>query len=321
MRVEAAVDDRRVDVDVGISLLDDRDALRARRRCTRCGRAGAGARSRSRPATALPPVASIGSIISTKLVAETRRQLRVVLRRHGGRLVALQAEVADARAGHELEHGVEHAEPRAQHRHDDDIAGHAGGRAPARAASATITSRVGTSRSASAASSTLMRVGGAAELLRRRRARVAQRDERVLNERMVDEVDGHGGHYTIADCQIAANGRLRPSTVNGDVDAINGDCRRLLRIAAADKLRPCSTTCARIDRRAGARPSCTPRRPRRRPVALIVTGGTVVTMDAARRVLTPGAVAIDGADIVASARRTRSGRRTRRPAPSTRAEA
>ena len=36
-----------------------------------------------------------------------------------------------------------------------------------------------------------------------------------------------------------------------------------------------------------------------RPVSLVVTGGTVVTMDAARRVLSPGAVAIDAARIVA----------------------
>jgi 5-methylthioadenosine/S-adenosylhomocysteine deaminase len=36
-----------------------------------------------------------------------------------------------------------------------------------------------------------------------------------------------------------------------------------------------------------------------RAVSLIVTGGTVVTMDPARRILTPGAVAIDGARIVA----------------------
>ncbi len=39
--------------------------------------------------------------------------------------------------------------------------------------------------------------------------------------------------------------------------------------------------------------------PAPQPVDLLVTGGTVITMDAARRVLTPGAVAIRGADIVA----------------------
>jgi 5-methylthioadenosine/S-adenosylhomocysteine deaminase len=37
----------------------------------------------------------------------------------------------------------------------------------------------------------------------------------------------------------------------------------------------------------------------RRPVSLVVTGGTVVTVDAARRVIDPGAVAIDGTSIVA----------------------
>jgi len=39
--------------------------------------------------------------------------------------------------------------------------------------------------------------------------------------------------------------------------------------------------------------------PARRPVALLITGGTVVTMDAAGRVLSPGAVAIDGHDVLA----------------------
>jgi 5-methylthioadenosine/S-adenosylhomocysteine deaminase len=39
--------------------------------------------------------------------------------------------------------------------------------------------------------------------------------------------------------------------------------------------------------------------PARRNVSLIVTGGTVVTMDGTARVLTPGALAIDGRDIVA----------------------
>src|SRR4051794_32738004 len=38
--------------------------------------------------------------------------------------------------------------------------------------------------------------------------------------------------------------------------------------------------------------------PARRRVALIVTGGTVITQNAAHRILSPGAVAIDGTDIV-----------------------
>ena len=36
----------------------------------------------------------------------------------------------------------------------------------------------------------------------------------------------------------------------------------------------------------------------RRRVSLIVTGGTVITQNAAHRILTPGALAIDGTDIV-----------------------
>jgi 5-methylthioadenosine/S-adenosylhomocysteine deaminase len=39
--------------------------------------------------------------------------------------------------------------------------------------------------------------------------------------------------------------------------------------------------------------------PEPRAVGLILTGGTVITMDAAHRVLTPGAVVIDGSDVVA----------------------
>jgi 5-methylthioadenosine/S-adenosylhomocysteine deaminase len=38
--------------------------------------------------------------------------------------------------------------------------------------------------------------------------------------------------------------------------------------------------------------------PPRRPVALVVTGGTVITQNAAHQLLSPGAVAIDGTDIV-----------------------
>src|SRR5689334_22677475 len=39
--------------------------------------------------------------------------------------------------------------------------------------------------------------------------------------------------------------------------------------------------------------------PARRNVSVIVTGGIVLTMDAGGRVLSPGAIAIDGRDIVA----------------------
>jgi 5-methylthioadenosine/S-adenosylhomocysteine deaminase len=50
---------------------------------------------------------------------------------------------------------------------------------------------------------------------------------------------------------------------------------------------------------AAAAPAFWPPQPNRRSVSLIVTGGVVVTMDPAARVLNAGALAIDGRDIVA----------------------
>jgi 5-methylthioadenosine/S-adenosylhomocysteine deaminase len=44
--------------------------------------------------------------------------------------------------------------------------------------------------------------------------------------------------------------------------------------------------------------ACSALQPARRPATLVVTGGVVITQDARRAVLKPGAVAIDGADIV-----------------------
>ena len=88
---------------------------------------------------------------------EPRRQLRVVLRRDRGALVALQPDMADARARNQLQHAGQHAEAGAQHRHEDDVGRAPGGRAPDRAASPPCSAVVGTSRSASAASNTLMR--------------------------------------------------------------------------------------------------------------------------------------------------------------------
>ena len=60
--------------------------------------------------------------------------------------------------GHELEHRVEHAQAGAQHRHHDDVARHPSARRRAEGRLDGRRRRVGMSRSASAASSTLMRV-------------------------------------------------------------------------------------------------------------------------------------------------------------------
>ena len=59
----------------------------------------------------------------------------------------------------------------------------------------TVTGVAGRSRVASAASSRLMRTRHPAEELRRRRC-VAQRHERVLHERVLDDMDRHAAHYT-----------------------------------------------------------------------------------------------------------------------------
>ena len=64
-----------------------------------------------------------------------------------------------------------------------------------------------------------------------------------------------------------------------------------------DHRRSAAFGCALLFASLVATASCT--RPDRRPVTLVITGGGVVTMDPARRILSPGAVAIDGRDIVA----------------------
>ena len=103
----------------------------------------------------------------------------------------------------QLQHRVEHAEPGAQHRHDDDVAGDPARRRPARAASRPSPSVAGRSRVASAASSRLMRTA-----MRRNSSGgvVASRsvDERVVHERVLDEVDRHGDYTTAVNrCQGA----------------------------------------------------------------------------------------------------------------------
>ena len=114
--------------------------------------------SRSSAATALPPVASIGSIMSTKLAPRPGGSFAVVLRRDGRQLVALQTDVADpgarapARAPRRACRGRRGAPARRRCRADAA----AGGRTERRVDRDRPCSA--RSRSASAASSTLMRV-------------------------------------------------------------------------------------------------------------------------------------------------------------------
>ena len=117
---------------------------------------------------------------------------------------------------------------------------------------------------------------------------VAQRGQRVVHERVGDEVDHRRVRGVISRGARLAAGANRLQS---------GPC---------DRPRwppPCSPRWR--SRPAGAQ---TPR-----AVSLVVTGGTVVTMDAARRVIAGGAVAIDGARIVAVGTGGRDRRRLSRP--------
>ena len=79
-------------------------------------------------------------------------------------------------------------EPRAQHRHDHDVRRTRGALRPAPSGVCTVTGEAGRSRVASAASSRLMRTA-----IRRNSsggvARIAQRHERIVHERVLDEMD------------------------------------------------------------------------------------------------------------------------------------
>ena len=117
---------------------------------------------------------------------EVVRQLRVVLRRDGRRFVALQADVAHAGRRQQLQHGVEHSQSRAQHRHHDDIARHPPPfglferRLNDGAFRRQIAQRLGDQQHADA-------VGDLAELFGLG-VDVAKLAERVVNQRMGDEV-------------------------------------------------------------------------------------------------------------------------------------
>ena len=139
---------------------------------------------------ALPPVASIGSTstisasgpwVGDRLVVADRRELR---------LVAVHAEVADARLRHQPEEALDHPEPGAQDRDHDDVV------AEARAArglerrgdvdllQAQVAQRLEADQHRRLAQA-------AAELAARRRL-VAQHAEMAGHERVID--DGHSIH-------------------------------------------------------------------------------------------------------------------------------
>ena len=140
---------------------------------------------------------------------------------------------------------------------------------------------VGTSRSASAASSTLMRVAA-----RRKCSGVVRlsrsEDERVVHERVVDEVDRHGVTIHDTGLWLTAHGsRAKMSEV-----------LRATALNRAEMLAVRAWLIARLVAVAGDAAG------RGGQVALVVVGRTVITENAAHQVLSPGAVAINGTDIV-----------------------
>jgi 5-methylthioadenosine/S-adenosylhomocysteine deaminase len=108
-----------------------------------------------------------------------------------------------------------------------------------------------------------------------RRTLVAQIRKRVVHQRVFDDVDRHG--VTLYNfCQVRASGAKRRRT------APAGGFRRRGWAAVV--------AAAALAALAAAQPA-------RRTVSLIVIGDAVVTADASRTVLTPGAVAIQGTTI------------------------
>ena len=196
----------------------------------------------------------------------------------------------DARGRDQLEDRVQHPQTRAQDRHDDDVARDAPSlcrpeRRLDRGRDARNVPRgLGREQQADPDGHPPKELG--------RRGGVPQRRERVVNERMRDEVQRHG--FTIQEAGGRSRSRRRGSETRRGSGTDSGigaraRCWATLIESPLMLLRVCACRrCAAVA--AGAA--------ERRTVSLIVSGGTVVTMDPAGRVLSPGALAIDGRDIV-----------------------
>src|SRR6185295_8638901 len=107
-------------------------------------------------------------------------------------------------------------------------------------------------------------------------------DERIVHERMVNDVDRHGSTlYNFF--FMRAQGRFHGSHKSHVARRKSTLPRTTLSVLS---------TLLIISTILSAQAA-------RRRVSLVITGGIVVTQNATRQVLNPGAVAIDGADIVA----------------------
>ena len=244
---------------------------------------------------------------------QIRRKLGVVPRRGGGHLVALKPDVADARVGHELQNRVEHPEPRPQHRHDDHVrADLLSGRRTERRVDADVAVRDLAHRFGGEQHADPR---GRSTKMFRHRSLVAQLDERIVHERMLDDVDRHGPHYTISPSCVHRTRRDRSS--EGQQSPVARSPVSSQQSPVASRQSPVRLLCV-VAVVLGAVALATGQQ--RRPATLIITGGIVVTQNAARQVLNPGAVAIDRHEHRStSIGRKRSRRGTPRPRRSTRA--
>ena len=122
-------------------------------------------------------------------VLEIVGQLRVVLRRQRRRFVPLDADVPNSGGREQVEHRVQHPESRTQDGHHDDITGHdVRCRRPERRGDRRLLA--GTSRSASAARSMLIRLARPPEV-GGQGVGIARMRQCVLNKGMSDYVKGH----------------------------------------------------------------------------------------------------------------------------------
>ena len=187
----------------------------------------------------------------------SRGSFDVVARGDRRLLVALQADVADARVGQQLEHRVDHAQAGAQHRHDDDVGVERLALAPARAASRRAPSVIGSLRVASVATHQAEPMGQPPEVTRRASSGRA----------------ATSGHPARSDA--APDGRGTWRTIHAYRRVESGAMRIVARFCWwSPSLLVAVIACC------WSRPS---RPVGRRASSLLVTGGTVVTMDADRR--------------------------------------
>jgi hypothetical protein len=112
------------------------------------------------------------------------------LRRYRRRLVPLQPDVPHARRWQQLEHGIQHSQPGAENRNDDDVAGDAPAlrlfewRLDDRTFGRKVAQSLGYEQHADA-------IGDASKFFGRG-VRVSQLAQGIVDQRVRDDMNGHG---------------------------------------------------------------------------------------------------------------------------------